>query len=56
MIDILDPDQLSTSFFGEEEEALPRYGCTICEIGKKKKKCCKKYKKGKSACKSCPKK
>ena len=54
-MDFLNPESLQATFFGQSE--LPRFACEgiACE-GKKKKKCCKKYKKGKGKqCKSCPK-
>ena len=55
MIDILNPDSLAADFFGQEATPDSRFACTGCELGKSKKKCCKKFKKGKKQCKSCPK-
>ncbi|MEM0997460.1 MAG: hypothetical protein AAGN35_13175, partial [Bacteroidota bacterium] len=55
MFNILDPDQTRSTFLGEATHAPAREVCewTACEGKKKKKKCCKKYKKSKH-CKSCP--
>ena len=56
MFDLLNPDQANSIYFGGQEDSVPRECCewVACEGKKKKKKCCKKYKKSKP-CKSCPK-
>lgn len=55
MMDILNPDALAADYFGQESPTESRFGCDVCELSKTKKKCCKKYKKGKKQCSSCPK-
>jgi hypothetical protein len=53
MFDFLNPDETYSTYFGGE--STPREVCEFPLIeGKKKKKCCKKYKEDKR-CKSCPK-
>ena len=56
-MNFLDPDITTSTFFGDDTDSTPT--CRGCEWAlidgkKKKKKCCKKYKKSKR-CKSCPK-
>lgn len=54
MFDFLNPDETFNTYFGGQE-SMPRESCPFALLdGKKKKKCCEKYKKSKR-CKSCPK-